>query len=186
MAAVGITLCGRIPNLRESIIFLAAGLKLTLLLSITPEVLGGETLAFTAFELFPGVGLSFNIDAAGLLFALVSVSLWIPVTIYSIGLLRTNDDRAQTRFYTCFAIAISSAVGVAFSANLLTLFIFYEILSLSTYPLVTHNQDDEAIKGGRKYLIYLLTTSVGSGSAGDDHRVPADRHAGLYGQRCIS
>ena len=161
MAAVGITLCGRIPNLRESIIFLAAGLKLTLLLSITPEVLGGETFAFTAFELIPGVGLSFNIDAAGLLFALVSVSLWIPVTIYSIGLLRTNDDRAQTRFYACFAIAISSAVGVAFSANLLTLFIFYEILSLSTYPLVTHNQDDEAIKGGRKYLIYLLTTSVG-------------------------
>ena len=83
------------------------------------------------------------------------------MTIYSIGLLRTNDDRAQTRFYACFAIAISSAVGVAFSANLLTLFIFYEILSLSTYPLVTHNQDDEAIKGGRKYLIYLLTTSVG-------------------------
>ena len=123
--------------------------------------MGGEIYEFNVINLLRDVGLSFNIDAAGLLFALVSVSLWIPVTIYSIGLLRTNDDRAQTRFYACFAIAISSAVGVAFSANLLTLFIFYEILSLSTYPLVTHNQDDEAIKGGRKYLIYLLTTSVG-------------------------
>lgn len=161
MAAVGITVCGRIPNLRESIIFLAAGLKLTLLLSLTPNVLAGEIYEFNVINLLRDVGLSFRVDAAGLLFALVSVTLWIPVTIYSIGLLRTNDDRAQTRFYACFAIAISSAVGVAFSANLLTLFIFYEILSLSTYPLVTHNQDDEAIKGGRKYLIYLLTTSVG-------------------------
>jgi len=162
MAAVGISVCGRIPNLRESIIFLAAALKLTLLLWMAPEVLTDEkTYGFKAINLLPGVGLSFKVDGAGLLFALVSVSLWIPVTIYSIGLLRPNDDRAQTRFYACFAIAISSAVGVAFSANLLTLFIFYEVLSLSTYPLVTHNQDDEAIKGGRKYLTYLLTTSVG-------------------------
>ena len=161
IAAVLITLCGRIPNLRESIIFLAAVLKLSLLLSIAPKVLDGNLYSFNVLNLLPNVGLSFQVDGAGLLFALVSVTLWIPVTIYSIGLLRPNDDRAQTRFYACFAIAISSAVGVAFSANLLTLFIFYEVLSLSTYPLVTHNQDDEAIKGGRKYLIYLLTTSVG-------------------------
>ena len=127
MAAVGITVCGRIPNLRESIIFLAAGLKLTVLLSLTPNVLAGEIYEFNVINLLRDVGLSFRVDAAGLLFALVSVTLWIPVTIYSIGLLRTNDDRAQTRFYACFAIAISSAVGVAFSANLLTLFIFYEI-----------------------------------------------------------
>ena len=161
IAAVLITLSGRIPNLRESLIIFAAGLKLTLLLSLAPDILEGNLYTYTAINFLPNVGLSFQIDGAGLLFALVSVTLWIPVTIYSIGLLRPNDDRAQTRFYACFAIAISSAVGVAFSANLLTLFIFYEILSLSTYPLVTHNQDDEAIKGGRKYLIYLLTTSVG-------------------------
>ncbi len=161
IAAVLITLSGRIPNLRESVIIFAAGLKLTLLLSLAPDILEGNLYTYTAINFLPNVGLSFQVDGAGLLFALVSVTLWIPVTIYSIGLLRPNDDRAQTRFYACFAIAISSAVGVAFSANLLTLFIFYEILSLSTYPLVTHNQDDEAIKGGRKYLIYLLTTSVG-------------------------
>jgi multicomponent Na+:H+ antiporter subunit D len=94
------------------------------------------------------------------LFALVSVSLWIPTTIFSMGLLRPLKQHAQTRFFFFFAIAISSAVGVAFSANLLTLFIFYEALSLSTYPLVTHNQDDDAIKGGRKYLTYLLGTSI--------------------------
>ena len=76
------------------------------------------------------------------------------------GLLRPLKSHAQTRFFFFFAIAISSAVGVAFSANLLTLFIFYEILSLSTYPLVTHHQDDDAIKGGRKYLTFLLGTSI--------------------------
>ena len=161
MAAVLIALCGRAPNLREAIIFLAAICKLALLSTLTSGVLDGKLYTFTLINLLPNVGLSFKVDGAGLLFAFVSVTLWIPVTIYSIGLLRPKKDLSQTRFYACFSIAISSAVGVAFSANLLTMFIFYEILSLSTYPLVTHNQDDEAIKGGRKYLTYLLTTSVG-------------------------
>ena len=161
MAAVLIALCGRAPNLREAIIFLAAICKLALLSTLTPGVLDGKLYTFTLINLLPNVGLSFKVDGAGLLFALVSVTLWIPVTIYSIGLLRPKKDLSQTRFYACFSIAISSAVGVAFSANLLTMFIFYEILSLSTYPLVTHNEDDEAFKGGRKYLTYLLTTSVG-------------------------
>ncbi len=161
IAAVLISICGKNPNLRETIIFFAASIKLVLLLSLSPGVLNGKLYSFTIINLLPNVGLSFKVDAAGLLFALVSVTLWIPVTIYSIGLLRPNGDHSQTRFYACFAIAISSTVAVAFSANLLTLFIFYEVLSLSTYPLVTHNQDEEAIKGGRKYLTYLLTTSVG-------------------------
>ena len=161
MAAVLISICKRTPNLREAIIFLAATLKLFLLISMAPGVLDGKLYTFTVINLLPNVGLSFKVDGAGLLFAFVSVTLWIPVTIYSIGLLRAKNDLSQTRFYACFSIAISSAVGVAFSANLLTMFIFYEILSLSTYPLVTHNQDNEAIKGGRKYLIYLLSTSIG-------------------------
>ena len=161
MAAVLISICKRTPNLREAIIFLAATLKLFLLISLAPGVLDGKLYTFTVINLLPNVGLSLKVDGAGLLFAFVSVTLWIPVTIYSIGLLRPKSDLSQTRFYACFSIAISSAVGVAFSANLLTMFIFYEILSLSTYPLVTHNQDNEAIRGGRKYLIYLLSTSIG-------------------------
>ena len=161
MAAVLISICKRTPNLREAIIFLAATLKLFLLISLAPGILDGKLYTFTVINLLPNVGLSLKVDGAGLLFAFVSVTLWIPVTIYSIGLLRSKSDLSQTRFYACFSIAISSAVGVAFSANLLTMFIFYEILSLSTYPLVTHNQDNEAIKGGRKYLIYLLSTSIG-------------------------
>ena len=160
VAAVLIALLGRWPNLRESCIFVAAVIKLGLLLSLAPAVLDGKLYEFEVMELLPNVGLAFKVDALGLLFALVSVSLWIPTTIFSMGFLRPLKRHAQTRFFFFFAIAISSAVGVAFSANLLTLFIFYEVLSLSTYPLVTHHQDDDAIKGGRKYLTYLLGTSI--------------------------
>ncbi len=160
VAALLIALLGRWPNLRESCIFAAAAIKLGLLLSLVPDVLKGKLYEFEVMELIPDVGLAFKVDALGLLFALVSVSLWIPTTIFSMGFLRPLKRHAQTRFFFFFAIAISSAVGVAFSANLLTLFIFYEVLSLSTYPLVTHHQDDDAIKGGRKYLTYLLGTSV--------------------------
>jgi multicomponent Na+:H+ antiporter subunit D len=160
VAALLIALLGRWPNVRESCIFAAAAIKLGLLLSLVPDVLKGKLYEFEVMELIPDVALAFKVDALGLLFALVSVSLWIPTTIFSMGFLRPLKRHAQTRFFFFFAIAISSAVGVAFSANLLTLFIFYEVLSLSTYPLVTHHQDDDAIKGGRKYLTYLLGTSV--------------------------
>ena len=160
VAALLVALLGRWPNVRETCIFAAAAIKLGLLLSLAPAVLDGKLYEFEVMELLPNVGLAFKVDALGLLFALVSVGLWIPTTIFSMGLLRPLKQHAQTRFFFFFAIAISSAVGVAFSANLLTLFIFYEALSLSTYPLVTHNQDDDAIKGGRKYLTYLLGTSI--------------------------
>ena len=160
VAALLVALLGRWPNVRETCIFAAAAIKLGLLLSLAPAVLDGKLYEFEVMELLPNVGLAFKVDALGLLFALVSVSLWIPTTIFSMGLLRPLKQHAQTRFFFFFAIAISSAVGVAFSANLLTLFIFYEALSLSTYPLVTHNQDDDAIKGGRMYLTYLLGTSI--------------------------
>ena len=160
-AALLIALLGRWPNLREACIFGAALIKLGLILSLAPTVLNGQQIEFEVIKLLPNASLAFRVDALGLLFALVSVSLWIPTTIFCMGFLRPLKRHAQTRFFFFFAIAISSAVGVAFSKNLLTLFIFYEILSLSTYPLVTHHQDDDAIKGGRKYLTYLLGTSVG-------------------------
>ena len=128
VAALLVALLGRWPNVRETCIFAAAAIKLGLLLSLAPAVLDGKLYEFEVMELLPNVGLAFRVDALGLLFALVSVSLWIPTTIFSMGFLRPLKRHAQTRFFFFFAIAISSAVGVAFSANLLTLFIFYEAL----------------------------------------------------------
>jgi multicomponent Na+:H+ antiporter subunit D len=118
---------------------------------------GGLTL----WELFPGLGLTFTVEPLGLIFALVASSLWIVNSIYSIGYMRGNREANQTRFYVCFALALASTMWVAFSGNMLTLFIGYEILTLSTYPLVTHSGKPEAVRGGRTYLGILIATSIG-------------------------
>jgi multicomponent Na+:H+ antiporter subunit D len=121
-----------------------------------PTVLGGSSIECTVFRLLPGIDLAFRVDALGLLFALGASLLWIVTTFYSIGYMRSLDEHAQTRYFACFAIALSSTMGVAFAANLFTLFLFYEGLTLSTYPLVAHKETPEARAGGRTYIIYLL------------------------------
>ncbi|VEN75451.1 Cation:proton antiporter [Candidatus Desulfarcum epimagneticum] len=158
--ALFIALAGKRPNLRESIIFAIAFVKLGIVLSMIPDALAGKILVFHVVDLLPGVGLTFRVDPFGLLFALVASSLWIVTTVYSIGYMRSLDEHSQTRFYAFFALALSSAIGVAFSGNLLTLYMFYELLSLSTYPLVTHHQNPESKSSGRKYLTYLMGGSI--------------------------
>ena len=76
-------------------------------------------------------------------------------------LLAGNRERNQTRFYTCFALALFATMGVAFAANLFTLFLFYEVLTLSTYPLVAHKGDEATVRSARVYLGLLLATSIG-------------------------
>jgi multicomponent Na+:H+ antiporter subunit D len=102
-----------------------------------------------------------EVEPLGLLFALVASSLWIITSVYSIGYMRGHHEKHQTRFYMFFAVAIASALGVAFAGNLFTLFFFYEALTLCTFPLVTHHQTVAAKRAGRVYLGILLTTSIG-------------------------
>jgi formate hydrogenlyase subunit 3/multisubunit Na+/H+ antiporter MnhD subunit len=110
--------------------------------------------------MFEGIAFGFKVDAFGLIFALTASFLWILVSFYSIGYMRSLKEHAQTRYYFCFAIAIFGAIGVALSANLLSMFVFFEILTVSTYPLVIHDQSEEAIRAGHKYFAYLLTAGV--------------------------
>lgn len=148
------------PNIREGW-SVAAGLAGFLLVaSMLPEILRGTIIEYKVIEVLPNLPLMFRVDAFGELFGLTASFLWIFTTFYSIGYMRTLKEHAQTRYYACFAIAISSAIGIAFSANLFTLFIFYEILTISTYPLVIHIETPEAMSAGRKYLFYLLTAGV--------------------------
>ena len=149
----------RNPNRREFWSITAGLLKFVIVISMAPIILAGGTIEYTLFTLLPGVRLSFRVDALGLLFATTASFLWILTTIYSIGYMRSLNEHAQTRYYTCFAIALSSTIGVAFASNLFTLFLFYEILSLFTYPLVMHKETDEAWEAGKKYLLYLVGTS---------------------------
>ena len=147
-------------NNREAMSFLTAiplfGIVLNLFLQekVTSEVV-------TILNFFPGVSLSFFYDHLSIVFAFVASFLWIITTMYSIGYMRGANEKNQTRFFICFAIAISATMGVAFSANLFTLFIFYELLSISTYALVGHHQGEEARIGARKYVIFLFGGSIG-------------------------
>ena len=146
----------RRANLRE-FWSVAAGVSMfALVASMIPEVLAGGTPECVLFRLLPGIELAFRVDAFGLLFASGASLLWILTSFYSIGYMRSLKEHAQTRYFACFALALSATVGVAFSANLFTLFLFYEALTLVTYPLVGHKETAEARAGARKYIIYLL------------------------------
>ena len=161
LAVLPIVLFRKQPNVREGATILAGVIKLGLVLSMLPGVLGGQVYEFVFLEIVEGVPLVFRIDGLGMLFALVASILWIPTSFYSIGYMRALKEQGQTRFYSYFAISLSATLGVAFAGNLLTLYLFYELLSLATYPLVAHHRDEEARSGGRTYLAYLLGTSIG-------------------------
>jgi multicomponent Na+:H+ antiporter subunit D len=156
-AAVFVVATGdRHRNLREFWSVAAGVLQLGLVTSMIPQVLSGLTPGGVLFRVLPGVEIAFRVDGLGLLFAFGAALLWIATSFYSIGYLRTLDEHAQTRYFACFALALSATMGVAFAANLFTLFLFYEALTLSTYSLVAHKETAEAKAGARKYIIYLL------------------------------
>ena len=160
IGAVLIVLTGRWPNLRETVTLVTAVILFAVVASLLPAVMDGERPAVTLFTMLPGLSIALKVEPLGMLFGLLASGLWIINSIYSIGYMRGNNEKNQTRFYVYFAIALASAMGIAFAGNLFTLFIFYELLTLSTYPLVTHTGDDAAREGGRMYLGYLLGSSV--------------------------
>jgi multicomponent Na+:H+ antiporter subunit D len=149
----------RRANLRE-FWSVGAGVALAGLVgSLVPVVLDCRTPECVLFRILPGIELAFRVDAFGLLFAAGASVLWILTSFYSIGYMRCLKEHAQTRYFACFALALSATMGVAFAANLFTLFLFYEALTLVTYPLVAHKETAEAKAGARKYVIYLLGTA---------------------------
>jgi len=161
ICAVPLLILSKRSNIRETWTFAAAVAKFLIVLSMLPAILNGSQIVYTLAEVVPGAAIKFRVDPLGMLFALVASSLWIITSAYSIGYMRGLQEHSQTRYFCFFALALSATIGVAFSANLLTLYLFYEMLSLATYPLVTHHQDEEARASGRKYLTYILGTSIG-------------------------
>ncbi len=159
--AAGIIATRRNPNIREGVTLLTASLMAVLVITIANRFMNGEIFELTIAEPLPGVAIAFKIEALGMLFALVAGLLWLVTSIYAIGYMRGHNEKNQTRFFAAFAVAISCTMAIAFSANLFTLFLFYELLTLSTYPLVTHSGTEAAKRGGRIYLGILLGTSIG-------------------------
>jgi multicomponent Na+:H+ antiporter subunit D len=158
-AAAGVLLLRRRPNARETV-SVAAGVALAaLLLSLWPAALDGDRLELWTW--LPGITLALELEPLGLLFATVAGLLWPVTTVYSIGYMRGNGERNQTRYYAFFALAIAAAQLIALSGDLVTLFIGYEVLTLSTWPLVAHGGSPAARAGARRYLVLLLITSIG-------------------------
>ncbi|MQA89024.1 MAG: monovalent cation/H+ antiporter subunit D family protein [Gemmatimonas sp.] len=161
VGAVAIGLMGEErANLRETATLVSAAIVFGLVLTLTPQIAGGARPELVLGEPLPGLPIAFEVEPLGLIFSLVASSLWIVTSIYSIGYMRGHHEENQTRFYIFFAIAISAVMGVAFAGNLFTLFVFYEVLTLSTFPLVTHHGTEAAKRGGRVYLGLLLATSI--------------------------
>ncbi|TIO52202.1 MAG: monovalent cation/H+ antiporter subunit D family protein [Mesorhizobium sp.] len=159
LAALAVLLLNKRAKLRDVISPLAAIATFAIVASMAPTVLAGGTVDLRLFEILPGIDFAFRVDALGMVFATVSSLLWIVASIYSIGYMRHLNEHAQTRFFACFAASLAAAAGGAFAANLFTLVIFYEVLSLVTYPLVYHHEDEEGWTGSRKYLVYLMGAS---------------------------
>ena len=155
-----VILAGRWPNLREAVSIGTGLLLVAQIISVAPSVLDGSALRQVIATPVPQLPLAFEFEPLGLLFGLIASSLWVITTIYAIGYMRGHNESNQTRFFVFFAIAISATMGVALAANLFTLFVFYELLTLSTYPLVTHAGTVEARQGGRVYIGILIGTSM--------------------------
>jgi len=158
LAAAGlIRIFGRHPTWRESCTYGAGIITLWLVASMLPVVLDGGVIETSRLSLVPGVSLHLRADALGLLFALVASTLWLLTSIYSVGYMRAGGYANQTGYFSSFALCVSATIGLAFAANLLSFFLFYEVLTLATYPLVAHNRTPKARAGGRTYLVYTLT-----------------------------
>jgi multicomponent Na+:H+ antiporter subunit D len=161
VGAVAIALTGaRRANLRESWTIAAALAKFVLVLSMVPGILAGERYEVRLVELSPGIELALRVDPTGLLFALSASFLWVLTSFYAIGYMRGLDERKQTRFFAMLAVCLSATIGLCFSANVLTFVLFYEILSVATYPLVIHKGSEEAYRIGRQYLTYAITAGM--------------------------
>ncbi|MBQ3291412.1 MAG: monovalent cation/H+ antiporter subunit D family protein [Mogibacterium sp.] len=144
------------PNAREAITLIASALKIIIVYSMIPYVLEGTEIHLELFSIVKGVSFAFNVDPAGMVFACVASTLWILTSVYSIGYMRGHGEQNQTGYYAAFAMCLSAATGICFAANLITFFIFYEVLTVATYPLVAHYRDKEGTISGRKYLAYTL------------------------------
>ena len=147
------------PNARESGSFIAGVATFLMAIINLPSVFNGQTVTLTlaVMSSHPELRLEFWADGLGLLFASLASLLWIITTVYSTGYMRGPNEHSQTRYFACFALVIGATMGVSLAQNLLTLFIFYEILTVATYPLVVHKETEEAFQAGRKYLVYTLS-----------------------------
>ncbi|GHF57957.1 proton-conducting transporter transmembrane domain-containing protein [Seohaeicola zhoushanensis] len=161
LATVGNLVLRRQDNLRDGMTLVAAIATFGCVLTVLFNEGNGTTAPMVVWTVMPGLDLAFNVEPLGLMFAIIASGLWIITHLYGIGYMRGNKEKHHARFFACFSFAIASVMGIAFASNMFTLFLFYEALTLSTYPLVAHKETPEAVRGARTYLGILIGTSIG-------------------------
>ena len=147
-------------NIRDSIGVIGSLISFYATINITTELMNGSRPELFLFNIFNDLSLSLKVTPLGAVFGLLCSGLWILAAIYSIGYMRGNNEKNQTRFYIFYSLSIFGALCVAWSSNLLVLFIFYEFLTFATYPLVVHKETEDSIKASRLYLGILVGSSL--------------------------
>lgn len=160
ITALAVVVSRRVPQVRDALLATGALVTFGVIVAMLPQTLAGTVPTTTLGELVPGLQLQLRADGMGMVFAVLASALWVLASPYAVGYMRGASETRQTRFYAFYALCLATAFGVAFSGDLFTFFIFYELLTASTYPLVTHKGNAEAIRSGRKYLGYLLSGGV--------------------------
>jgi len=148
------------PNFREAITFLAGILLLFDVIYLLSVISSGVKPELHLFTFAGNFDIRLELEPLGAIFAAIASSLWIINSVFTLGYMRGNKEKNQTRFFALVAIAIFGTMGIAASANLITLFIFYEALTISTFPLVTHKGDAKAKRGGTIYALALMGSSL--------------------------
>jgi multicomponent Na+:H+ antiporter subunit D len=127
---------------------------------LLPMVLAGETLEVLLLPLVPGLDLMIRVDALGMSFVALAAGLWLIANFYNGGYARADALKHRKRYFASYAAAVGTALGVALAGNLLTFFLFYELLTLTTYPLVVHKETEKAFAAGRRYLLFALGSGL--------------------------
>jgi len=144
------------PGLARAVHVATPAIALLLMLPLYPGIMGGEILHLQVVEMAPGINLAFRIDALGFYFGLLLAVLWLLAGIYSLGYIHTKE----TRYYTFLAMNLSFCLGIVYSANMFTLFIFYELMGLFAFPLIIHTETEKARRAGTKYLAYTVSAGA--------------------------
>jgi len=157
LAIVGALLWGsKHPRAAKAVYVGCTAATFLLITTLYPRALDGVVSVQHIVEVAPKISLSFRIDTIGFYFALILSVLWLLATVYSLGYIHTRE----TRYYCFTAVNLSFCLGVAFAANMFTLFIFYELMSLFTYPLIIHEETEIARRAGLKYLVYTISAGA--------------------------
>ncbi len=147
-------------NLREGSILVAGVVLFLMNVVLWRSTLAGVSQSSGELPILSNFSLQLVVEPMGVVFGLLASFLWVVTTVYSIGYMRGHDEKNQTRFYTCFAIAIAAVMAAAYAGNLLTLFVAYEVITLSTFPLVTHAGHAGAVRAGKIYIGILMSSSI--------------------------